>query len=213
MGVSTIVQRHAASGSAHQLARLVGDRIHIVNAGDGWNAHPTQALLDLFTMREICPNLAGTKVAIIGDITHSRVARSNIWLLKQQGVDIQLAGPPTLVPAQFAELGVTVHSRLAPAIEGADFVISLRLQLERQQSGLIPSIGEYKKLYRLDHQKMRLCKPEARLLHPGPINRGIEVTDSLAADPAISLVGTQVTNGVAIRMAVLYLLLAGQEVA
>jgi aspartate carbamoyltransferase catalytic subunit len=211
MGVSAIVQRHSASGSAHQLSRVFGDKVHVVNAGDGWNAHPTQALLDLMSMREVRGDVSGAKVAIIGDITHSRVARSNIWLLQKQGADIHLAGPPTLLPSTFADLGVTVHDRLEPALENCDFVMALRLQMERQQSGLIPSIGEYKRLYRLDHRKIRTCKPDVRILHPGPINRGIEITDALAADPEISLVSTQVTNGVAVRMAVLYLLLAGQE--
>jgi aspartate carbamoyltransferase catalytic subunit len=164
-------------------------------------------------MREVRGTLSGAKVAIIGDITHSRVARSNIWLLKQEGADIHLAGPPTLLPSQFAELGVTVHDRLEPALEGSDFVIALRLQIERQQSGLIPSVGEYKRLYRLDHSRICCCSKDVRVLHPGPINRGIEITDSLAADPEISLVTTQVQNGVAVRMAVLYLLLAGQEIA
>jgi aspartate carbamoyltransferase catalytic subunit len=210
MGVSTIVQRHSASGSAHQLARFLGDKLHVVNAGDGWNGHPTQGLLDLLTMREVQPNLSHAKIAIVGDVTHSRVARSDLWLLKQEGADIHVAGPPTLIPPHLGELGVTVHNRLEPAIEQCDFVIALRLQLERQQSGLIPSVGEYKRLYRLDHRKIRLCKPDVRVLHPGPINRGIEITDALASDEQISLVSAQVTNGVAVRMAVLYLLLAGE---
>lgn len=208
MRVAAIVQRHSASGSAHLLTRELGDQVHILNAGDGWNAHPTQGLLDLLTMTEVRRELSGAKVAIVGDITHSRVARSNIWLLKTMGADIHLAGPPTLIPPGIAQLGVVVHNRLEPAIEGADFIIMLRLQLERQSDGLIPSIGEYRKLYRLDHARLKLAQPEVRVLHPGPVNRGIEMTDELVDDPYYSLITTQVTNGVAARMAALYLLLA-----
>ncbi len=208
MGVHAVVQRHPSSGSAHQLAEALGGKAHVVNAGDGWNEHPTQGLLDLFTMLEVCPDLTGVKVAIIGDITHSRVARSNIWLLKLFGADIHVAGPPTLIPADLARLGVTVHNHLDPAIEKARFIMALRMQLERQKAGLIPSLSEYKKLYRLDHHRLRLAADHARVLHPGPCNRGVEITDQLADDPALSLITTQVTNGIAVRMAVLYLLLA-----
>jgi aspartate carbamoyltransferase catalytic subunit len=211
MGIDAIVQRHSAAGAADLLVRELGREVQVINAGDGWNAHPTQALLDLFTMSEIKPNLSGAKVAIIGDITHSRVARSNIWLLKKMGVSIHVAGPPTLIPPELAKLGVTVHNRLEPAIENADFVIMLRMQLERQSQGLVPSIGEYKKLYRLDHNKVKLCKPDVRVLHPGPINRGLELSDALVDDPALSLIGTQVANGVAARMAVLCLLLGAVD--
>jgi len=209
MGVHAVVQRHSSSGSAHQLADALHDQVHVINAGDGWNAHPTQALLDLFSMLEVRPELSGAKVAIVGDITHSRVARSNIWLLKLFGVDIHVAGPPTLIPAELDALGITVHNRLEPAIEDCDFVIGLRLQLERQKSGLIPSLGEYRRLYRLDHHRIRICKPGVRILHPGPVNRGLEITDELASDPLISLINLQVANGIAVRMACLYLLLSG----
>lgn len=208
MRVDAIVQRHAASGSAALLARELGDKVQVINAGDGWHEHPTQALLDAFTMQEIRHNLGGAKIAIVGDITHSRVARSNIRLLKNLGAHVHIAGPPTLVPPNLADMGVTVHTRLEPAIEQAHFVMMLRLQLERQTQGLIPSVGEYRRLYRLDHQKLKLARPEARVLHPGPVNRGLEISDELVDDPEISLVTTQVTNGVAARMAVLYLLLA-----
>jgi len=208
MGVSAVVQRHSSSGSAHQLAEALGNRVHVINAGDGWNAHPTQALLDVFSMRECRSDLGGAKVAIIGDITHSRVARSDIWLLKLFGVDIHVAGPPTLMPAELDNLGVTVHNRLEPAIEGADFIITLRLQLERQQQGLVPSVGEYKKLYRMDHHRLKLASTGARVMHPGPVNRGIEITDELASDRERSLIDIQVTNGIAVRMAALYLLLS-----
>ncbi|HEY9868432.1 MAG TPA: aspartate carbamoyltransferase catalytic subunit [Candidatus Obscuribacterales bacterium] len=208
MGVHAVVQRHSSSGSAYQLAQALGDRVHVINAGDGWNAHPTQALLDLFSMLECKPDLRGSKVAIIGDITHSRVARSNIWLLKLLGVDIHVAGPPTLVPPDLVSFGVTVHNRLEPAIENCDFVMALRLQLERQKQGLIPSTGEYKRLYRLDHHRIRLAKPTVRVLHPGPVNRDVEITGELADDPALSLMSRQVYNGIAVRMAVLYLLMS-----
>lgn len=207
MGVNALVQRHSASGSAHQMAQVVGNDVQIINAGDGWNAHPTQALLDYFSMSEIRPDLAGAKVAIVGDIKHSRVARSNIRLLTNFGVNVHIAGPPTMMPAQLAEMGVIVHSRVEPAIEDADFVMVLRLQLERQKQGLIPSVGEYRKLYRIDSSRMRLAKPEARVMHPGPMNRDVEISDELAERNEMSLISTQVTNGVAVRMAVLSLLL------
>ena len=211
MRVAAIVQRHSASGSAHLLVSELGDKVQVLNAGDGWNGHPTQGLLDVFTMKEIRPDLSGAKIAIVGDITHSRVARSNIWLLNKLGAQVHAAGPPTLLPPELVKLGVHVHNRLEPAIEGADFIMMLRLQLERQKQGLIPSLGEYKRLYRLDRQKMQLAKPTARVMHPGPVNRGLEITDELVDDPVVSLVAQQVTNGVATRMAVLYLLLANTE--
>lgn len=208
MHVAAIVQRHSAAGSAALVAGALGKKVHLLNAGDGWHSHPTQALLDLLTMHQVKPNLAGAKIAIIGDITHSRVARSNICLLRKVGLDIHVAGPPTLLPPSLAECGVTVHSRLEPAIEKADFVMMLRLQLERQQQGLIPGIGEYRRLFRLDHQRLQLAKPGVRVMHPGPVNRNVEVTDDLVDDENVSLLMAQVTNGVAARMAVLYLLLA-----
>lgn len=209
MGTTAIVQRHHASGSADLLATHVGADIHILNAGDGWHAHPTQGLLDLVTMTEVRPDMKNAKVTILGDVTHSRVARSNIWLLQKLGADVHVVGPPTLIPPGLEDIDVTVHSALESALQDADFVITLRLQLERQKQGMIPSIGEYKKLYRLDHERLKLAKPSVRVLHPGPVNRGIEITDALVDDADISLVSTQVTNGVSARMAVLYLLLAG----
>jgi aspartate carbamoyltransferase catalytic subunit len=211
MGANAIIQRHASSGSAHILANALGDQVSVLNAGDGWNAHPTQALLDLFSMREVKPSVLGTKVAIIGDILHSRVARSNIWLLQKLGVNIHVAGPPALVPKHLTDFGIAVHKRLEMALEDADFVIALRLQLERQQEGLIPSIGEYKALYRLDHKRLRIAKPGVKVLHPGPANRGVEITEALIDDPEISLVSRQVTNGIAVRMAILYVLLQGNQ--
>ncbi|HEY9776248.1 MAG TPA: aspartate carbamoyltransferase catalytic subunit [Planktothrix sp.] len=210
MGAHAVVQRHSASGTAQQLADALGESAHVINAGDGWNAHPTQALLDLFTMQEVNPSVIGCKVAIIGDILHSRVARSNIWLLQKLGMEIHVAGPPSMVPPYLDQLNVIVHKHVHEALEDADFVIALRLQTERQQQGLIPSLSEYKMLYRLDHKRMEAAKPGVRLLHPGPVNRGVEVTDALIDDKEISLVANQIANGVAVRMAVLYVLLGGR---
>lgn len=208
MGVNVLVQRHSSAGAAHKVVAKHGERVHVINAGDGWHSHPTQALLDLFTMRESCPDLNNCKIAMVGDITHSRVARSNIWLLKRLGADVHVAGPPTMLPPKLAQLGVTVHTRIEPAIKDADFVMTWRLQLERQKQGLIPSMEEYKRLYRLDHGRLAKAKPEVKVLHPGPSNRGAEITGELLDDTKFSLVTNQVTNGIAVRMAVLYLLLA-----
>lgn len=213
LGADAIVQRHGASGSAHQIAAALGDQVQIINAGDGWHAHPTQALLDYFTMVEVRPQLRGAKLTIVGDIKHSRVARSNIALLTRMGVSIHAVGPPTLLPLEMDALGVTCHTRLEPALEGADFVMCLRLQTERMEQGLIPGIGEYKRLYRVDHQKLQLANPAVRVLHPGPVNRNIEVTDAVVNDAQISLISTQVNNGIAVRMAVLYFLLADEDKA
>ena len=208
MGVDAIVQRHAQSGSAHLLAQHLGDQVHVINAGDGWHSHPTQALLDLYTISQVRPNLRGAKMTIVGDILHSRVARSNIGLLRKFGVEIHVVGPPSLMPTHVEELGVISHTSLDEAIEGANFVMALRMQLERQQQGLISSLAEYKKLYQLNHARLKGADKDVHLLHPGPSNRGVEITDALHDDPAISLVAKQVTNGVYIRMAVLYLILS-----
>ncbi len=209
MDIDCLVQRHSSSGSCHQLAQTLGDLLHFVNAGDGWNAHPTQALLDAFSMLEVLGSLKGAKIAIVGDITHSRVARSNIWLLQKLGAEVHVAGPTTLIPAGLDKLGVHVHYDLEPAVKNSDIIMTLRLQLERQKQGLLPSIGEYKKLYRIDHKCLSLAKPKVKVMHPGPLNRGIEITSDLADDPNLSLIETQVKNGVAVRMAVFYLLLSG----
>lgn len=208
MGVDAIVQRHSASGSAKLMSQLLGDRVHVINAGDGWHAHPTQALLDLYTMNQVHPDLRGKKVAIVGDVLHSRVARSNIFLLNKHDMDIHVAGPPALVPTHIEELGVTYQERLEDALRGADFVMALRLQLERQRQGLISSIDEYKKLFQINHQRLKVANEGVRVLHPGPANRGIEITDQLHDDEQISLVSRQVRSGVFVRMAVLYLLMS-----
>lgn len=208
MSIDALVQRHNCSGSALQVAREFGDEVHIINAGDGWNAHPTQALLDYFTMSEVRGSVKGAKIAIVGDIAHSRVARSNIWLLNKVGAELHLAGPPTLLPPELSKLNVKIHTRVEPAIENADFIMVLRLQLERQQQGLIPSIGEYRRLYRIDHNRLRLAADHCMVFHPGPMNRDIEIASVLADDKERSLVTAQVGNGVAVRMAILYLLLS-----
>jgi aspartate carbamoyltransferase catalytic subunit len=205
MGARAIIVRHKSSGSAYQLAQMLDKSTSVINAGDGWNAHPTQALLDLFTMREARGGLSGKKVAIVGDIVHSRVARSDIWLLQKEGMDVHVAGPPTLVPRDIANFNVSVHDQIQPAIKDCDFIIVLRMQLERQKQGLIPSLGEYKKLFRLDHNRIKNAKQNVVIMHPGPVNRGIEITDELASDERFSVIDRQVTNGVAVRIAALYL--------
>lgn len=211
MGVDALIQRHSNSGAAHQLLSCIPAHVSVVNAGDGWNAHPTQALLDLLTMLEVCGDLAGKKIVIVGDIKHSRVARSNIRLLVPQGANVHLCGPPTLIPDGIERMGVTTHYDLAPALDNADFVMALRMQTERQQDGLITSIDDYRKLWRIDHACLKNASPKVRLLHPGPINRGVELTSELVDDQRISLVRTQVANGIPIRMSVLFLLLFSEE--
>lgn len=211
MGVDAIVQRHQNSGAALQLAQTVPSYVAVINAGDGWNAHPTQALLDLFTMLEVCDSVENKKIAIVGDVKHSRVARDNIRLLSAMGANVHVCGPPALMPHGIEEMGATAHVELAPAIENADFIMSLRMQLERQQQGLITSLDDYRKLYRLDHERMKRARGTVRVLHPGPINRGVELSGELADDPKLSLIRTQVTNGVPVRMAVLFLLLFAEE--
>lgn len=207
MGADAVIIRHQHSGIPFQLAKLMPENISLINAGDGTNEHPTQALLDLYTIKEILDTVSGRKIAIVGDILHSRVARSNIWLLQKLGMDIHVCGPPTLLPKSFSDYGVKVHWNLNDAIEDADIVMALRLQMERQSKGLIPSLDEYHRLFGLDHEKIKLAKKNVKLLHPGPINRGVEVTSELADDLNYSLINKQVANGVAVRMALLYLLI------
>lgn len=207
MGADCVIVRHPHSGIPFQLAGFLPQNISIINAGDGSNEHPTQALLDLYTMKEVFDDLKGKRIAIVGDILHSRVARSNIWLLQKYDMDIHLCGPPTLLPKTFSEYGVKIHWDLKEAIDGADLIMVLRLQTERQSKGLIPSLDEYHRLFGLDHEKIKLAKPDVKVLHPGPMNRGVEITSSLADDKNFSLINRQVSNGVAIRMALLYLLI------
>ena len=200
--VDLIVMRHSAPGAQAFIARNL--KCGVVNAGDGAHSHPTQALLDIFTMREKKGRVAGLNVAIIGDILHSRVARSNIWGLLKLGAKVTIAGPATLVPREFEEIGVRVCHNLKDAVANADVVNLLRIQHERQTAGFFPSIGEYARFFGINHDTLRNMKPDALIMHPGPINRGVELTGDVA-DGEQSVILEQVTNGLAIRMAVLYL--------
>jgi aspartate carbamoyltransferase catalytic subunit len=208
LGADYIVLRHSSSGSPHFLARSV--RASVINAGDGTHEHPTQALLDAFTMREAFGQIEGLRVAIVGDILHSRVARSNIMLLSKLGAQIVLVGPPTLVPADFATMGVEIRHTLREGLAGADVIYLLRIQLERQQSNLFPSLEEYRMLYGLDRERLGFAKPEAIVMHPGPVNRGVEISREVMQSPQARITD-QVTNGVAVRMAVFYLLQGARE--
>jgi aspartate carbamoyltransferase catalytic subunit len=198
-----IVIRHAASGAARFLADRC--RSSIINAGDGMHEHPTQALLDAFTIRSHKQRLDRLRVAIIGDCGHSRVARSNVYLLTTMGAEVTLCGPPTMMPPGIESLGVRVTARMEEALEGADVVMMLRIQRERQARVALPSLREYANLYCLTRRRLALAKPDAIVMHPGPINRGVEIADDVA-DGDRSVILEQVANGVAIRMAVLYLL-------
>jgi aspartate carbamoyltransferase catalytic subunit len=209
MSPDCIVIRHSSAGAPYQLARIC--RAAVVNAGDGAHEHPTQALLDALTIRERKGRIAGLKVAIIGDILHSRVARSNIHLLTKLGATVSVAGPGTLVPNEFGELveeGVVVEQRIEKAIEGADVVMILRIQRERQDAAFFPSMREYAVHYGLNLKRLERAAPDAIVMHPGPMNRGIEIASDVA-DGTRSLILDQVTNGLAVRMAVLYLLAGG----
>ncbi len=203
MGTDVIVIRHPQSGAPHLLAKHV--KASVINAGDGMNEHPTQALLDMFTMREKKGSLKGLKVAILGDIYHSRVARSNIWGLTKMGAEVSVAGPATLLPPGIEKTGARVYSTIHEALIDADVVMSLRLQLERQKKALFPTIREYSRFFGLDDNRLQLAKKDALIMHPGPVNRGVELTTSVA-DNESSVINEQVTNGVAVRMALLYLL-------
>jgi aspartate carbamoyltransferase catalytic subunit len=202
-----IVLRHSASGSPLYLSRRLG--IPVVNAGDGAHEHPTQALLDVFTMREKLGDLKGRKVVILGDILFSRVARSNLHALTKLGADTTIVGPSTLVPHWFEDLGVKVSHNLRTALLDADVVMLLRIQHERQASSHFPSLGEYTSMFGLNRTRASWIKPDALIMHPGPINRGVEI-DSDLADSGRSVILQQVTNGIAVRMAVLYLCAGGQ---
>lgn len=206
MSPDMIVIRHRASGAPHQLARIC--RASIINAGDGTHEHPTQALLDAFTMLERKGRLAGLKVAIVGDLLHSRVFRSNVLLLTRMGAEVRACAPPTLVPPGLKTLGVHVTPSLADAIEGVDVIMMLRLQLERMQGLYLPSMREYFTLFGLTTRMLERAASDVMVMHPGPINRGVEI-DSEVADGPWSAILDQVANGVAVRMAVLYLLAGG----
>ncbi|MEW5866763.1 MAG: aspartate carbamoyltransferase catalytic subunit [Bacillota bacterium] len=206
LGANFIVIRHQMAGSPHLVARTV--KASVINAGDGAHEHPTQALLDLFTIRERLGRIEGLKVTIVGDIMHSRVAKSNIWGLTKLGAHVTVCGPRTLIPPGLSEMGVHVTSELDDAIAEADVINVLRIQLERQKKGLFPSTREYTELYGITRERLESCKPDVLVLHPGPANLGIEITEEVA-ESANAAVHEQVTNGVAIRMAVLYLLSGG----
>jgi aspartate carbamoyltransferase catalytic subunit len=210
MGVDAVVMRHPAGGAPHMLAKYL--KCSVINAGDGMHEHPTQGLLDMLTIRQKKGTLEGLKVAIIGDIFHSRVARSNIYGLTKYGAEVWVAGPSTMLPTGLEELGVKVTNRVEEALEGADVVNVLRLQLERQEKGLFPSVAEYHKFWGVNPQRLKLAKPDHLLMHPGPMNRGVEIS-TYSADGDQSLILEQVTNGVAVRMAILYLLLGGGDAA
>lgn len=235
MGADLMVIRHQHAGVPQAIAAemdRLGTKVGVLNAGDGQHEHPSQALLDLLTMcktlvnpdrdaeQQITPHLGllkDCKIAIVGDILHSRVARSNIWSLTASGAEVHLAAPPTLLPAEFVDfcneprVGIDraklfVHWQLEPALENADFVMTLRLQQERMSQNLLPSLREYHHYYGITRDRLKLCKPSVKILHPGPTNRGVEITSDLMDDPQLSLIAEQVNNGVAIRMALLYLM-------
>ncbi|WP_298904768.1 aspartate carbamoyltransferase catalytic subunit [uncultured Nostoc sp.] len=247
MGTDIMVVRHREAGVPNAIAAemdRLGVRVSVLNAGDGQHEHPSQALLDLFTICTLIdPDhprlelLKGKKIAIVGDVLHSRVARSNIWSLIASGAEVHLAAPPTLLPKLFAEFilesGVRsqdfvissspsfptphspnqqlfLHWQLEPALQNADFVMTLRLQKERMTAHLLPSLREYHQLFGITRTKLQLCKPNVKILHPGPVNRGVEISSELMDDPEFSLIQSQVTSGVAIRMALLYLLGSGK---
>jgi aspartate carbamoyltransferase catalytic subunit len=217
IGANILVMRHRQSGAPYLVASHVD--MSVVNAGDGWHAHPTQGLLDVYTINQHLGDLRGKKVVIVGDILHSRVARSNIWGLTTMGAQVVLCGPPTLLPwglqpgyrgnEDRALPPVEVDTNLDRAIEGADVVMALRLQLERQQAGLLPSLREYIWLYQVNEERLARAKPNAPVMHPGPINEGLEISPAVAHGVR-SVIEEQVANGVAVRMALLYLLAKGR---
>jgi aspartate carbamoyltransferase catalytic subunit len=208
MSPDLLVVRHSSSGACHFLSRIC--RSGVINAGDGMHEHPTQALLDAFTIRERKGKLAGLKVAICGDLLHSRVLRSNVLLLTKTGADVWLCGPPTLVPTGFERTGVHITSSVAEAVEGADAVMMLRIQLERMLGGFFPSLREYFNVFGMTVERLRRAKPDVLIMHPGPMNRGVEIASEVADGP-YSVILDQVANGVAVRMAILYLLSGGAD--
>lgn len=230
MGTDMMVIRHQEAGVPQAIADEMDRlkvKVGVLNAGDGQHEHPSQALLDLFTICSLIdvekPRstlLTGKKIAIVGDILHSRVARSNIWSLTASGAEVHLAAPPTLLPKEFAAFvkesdpavarTLFVHWTLEPALVDADFVMTLRLQKERMTSYLLPSLREYHQQFGITRDRLKLCQPEVRVLHPGPVNRGVEISSDLMDDPVLSLISQQVTSGVAVRMALLYLMGGGK---
>ena len=208
MSPDMIVLRHHSSGAGHLLSRIC--RSGIINAGDGTHEHPTQALLDAFTIRERKSRLSGLKVAIIGDLLHSRVLRSNIQLLTKMGADVWVSGPPTLIPAGMRDFGVTATANVDEAVADADVIMLLRIQLERMEGAYFPSLREYFHVFGMTQSRLRLARPDVMIMHPGPMNRGVEIASEVADGP-YSVILDQVSNGVAVRMAVLYLLAGGVD--
>ena len=228
MGTDIMVVRHREAGVPNAIARemeRLGVKVSVLNAGDGQHEHPSQGLLDLFTICSLLDRekprlelLQGKKIAIVGDILHSRVARSNIWsLTAAKDVELHLAAPPTLLPKLFADYGkdrsgkLFVHWELEPALQNADFVMTLRLQKERMTAHLLPSLREYHQLFGITRDKLKNCNDNVKVLHPGPVNRGVEISSDLMDDPEFSLIQNQVTSGVAVRMALLYLIGSGKS--
>ncbi|MDA8087897.1 MAG: aspartate carbamoyltransferase catalytic subunit [Nitrospiraceae bacterium] len=201
LGADIIIVRHSFSGVPHMLSRHL--RASVINAGDGTNEHPTQALLDAFTIKEKKGGFGGLQIAIIGDIIHSRVAKSNIYCLKKLGADVRLIGPATLLPECFRELGISTFNNMEAGLEGADVIMMLRLQLERQGKGFFPTTDEYFRQWGLSRKRLQAARPDAIIMHPGPMNRGIEISSDVA-DGGNSVILEQVTNGLAVRMAVMY---------
>lgn len=226
MGTDLMVIRHGSAGVPQAIAlemERLGTKVSVLNAGDGQHEHPSQGLLDLFTICSFLDGnqprlelLKGKKIAIVGDILHSRVARSNIWSLTAIGAQLHLAGPPTLLPQYFQDFGkgrdgqLFLHWSLEPALENADFVMTLRLQKERMGQHLLPSLREYHQLYGITRERIKSCQPTVKILHPGPVNRGVEISSDVMDDPNLSLIPEQVTSGVAVRMALLYLIGGGK---
>jgi aspartate carbamoyltransferase catalytic subunit len=203
LGADFIIIRHSSSGVPHLIAKKL--RASVINAGDGINEHPTQALLDAFTIKEKKGNIEGLEIAIVGDITHSRVAKSNIYCLKKLGAKIRLIGPPTLIPKEIEGMGINVFHNMEAGLKDVDVLMMLRIQMERQGRGFFPSTEEYSKNWGLTPERFSLAKGDAIVMHPGPMNRGIEIASEIADGPR-SVILEQVTNGLAVRMAVMYLL-------
>ncbi len=208
MSPDVVVVRHASAGAPHSLARVLA--CGVVNAGDGAHEHPTQALLDCYTIREHAGKLEGLKVAIVGDIAHSRVARSNIYAMRTLGMRVTVCGPPTLLPVGIEGLGVEATSVMEEAVAGVDVIMMLRVQFERMGMAYFPSLREYSRFWCLTSDRLSLAKPDVLIMHPGPINRGVEIAHEVADGPH-SVILEQVTNGVAVRMALLYLLAGGRR--
>ncbi len=208
MNPDIIVIRHACAGAAELVSHFT--KSSIINAGDGAHEHPTQSLLDLLTIQEHKGSLEGLRVVIVGDIAHSRVVRSNIFAMKTMGMDVRLVGPPTMIPFEIERLGVEVSHNLAEAIRDADVIMMLRIQTERQNRFLLPSLREYSNLFCLTSEKLERAPEDILIIHPGPVNRGVEIALDVMQDKR-SLILDQVTNGVAIRMALMYLLLGGSD--